>query len=356
MKNPSSANDAVEAASGPDKTRRGMLLGATLMAGAAATAQAAGVAFDSAPKQVNGGDMPMPPPEKTAGPIKPGRGAQLQGKVAVVTGGARGIGRAIALEFAANGADVIVLDIGGYVSPASDAAPANPGDLADTVAGVKAYGRRSEAIRADIRRIADLRAAADKVVRDYGQIDIVVADAAIQRWMPLLQMQDSDWNDVIDNNLNGTAHTIRAFAPKMVERKKGRIIVLSSMQGKHGTKDASSYSASKWGIIGLMKSAALELGEHNITVNALIPGLVDTPLTRYQKRLHESMAENGHTPPDKPTPQQAWDERKNTVPLKVGWLQPEDIAPAAVFLASDAAAMVTGAEYEVTGGDSAKDI
>jgi NAD(P)-dependent dehydrogenase (short-subunit alcohol dehydrogenase family) len=184
----------------------------------------------------------------------------------------------------------------------------------------------------------------------------VVADAAIQRWVPLLQMQDSDWNDVIDNNLNGTANTIRAFAPKMVARNKGRIIVLSSMQGKHGTKDAASYSASKWGIIGLMKSAAMELGQYNITVNALLPGLVDTPLTRYEKRLSESMAETGIKPPENPTPQQAWDTRAPTVALKVGWLQPDDISPAAVFLASDAAAMVTGAEYEVTGGDSAKDI
>jgi NAD(P)-dependent dehydrogenase (short-subunit alcohol dehydrogenase family) len=141
----------------------------------------------------------------------------------------------------------------------------------------------------------------------------------------------------------------------MVARKKGRFILLSSMQGKHGTKDASSYSASKWGILGLMKSAATELGEHNITVNALIPGLVDTALTRYEKRLSESMGEQGQKV-EHPTPQQAWDTRAPTVPLKVGWLQPDDISPAAVFLASDAANMVTGAEYEVTGGDSAKDI
>jgi NAD(P)-dependent dehydrogenase (short-subunit alcohol dehydrogenase family) len=128
------------------------------------------------------------------------------------------------------------------------------------------------------------------------------------------------------------------------------------MQGKHGTKDAASYSASKWGILGLMKSAALELGQYDITVNAVIPGLVDTALTRYETRLRESMAETGRTPPENPTPQQAWDTRAPTVALKVGWLQPDDISPAAVFLASDAAAMVTGAEYEVTGGDSAKDI
>jgi len=280
----------------------------------------------------------------------------LTGKVAVVTGAARGIGRAIAVEFAANGADVIVIDIAGPISIASDAKPATEADMTETVRQIKAYGRKGEAIRADIRDIAALRAAADRIEANYGKIDIIVADAAIQRWKPLLQMQDAEWYDVIDNNLNGTANTIRAFAPLMVKRRRGRIIVLSSMQGKHGTKDAASYSASKWGILGLMKSAALELGEHNITVNALIPGLVDTPLTRYEKRLSESMGETGQKPSGDPTPQQAWDVRAPTVALKVGWLQPDDISPAAVFLASDAAAMVTGAEYEVTGGDSAKDI
>ena len=106
----------------------------------------------------------------------------------------------------------------------------------------------------------------------------------------------------------------------------------------------------------MMKSAAMELGQYNITVNALIPGLVDTALTRYYKRLSRSMAETGRKPPEKPTPQEAWDVRAPTVPLKVGWLEPDDISPAAVFLASDAAAMVTGAEFEVTAGDSAKSI
>jgi NAD(P)-dependent dehydrogenase (short-subunit alcohol dehydrogenase family) len=340
-----------------DPARRNFILGASLAAGAAyagsATAQSRS---DTEPRELNGAQMPEPPANKSAGPIKPGRGSMLTGKVAVVTGAARGIGRAIAVEMAANGADVIALDIAGPVSPASNAKPATPEDLAETVRQIQTYGRKGEAIRVDIREIKALRAAADAVEKKYGKIDIVVADAAIQRWKSLLEMDDSDWNDVIENNLNGTANTIRAFAPKMVARKYGRIIVLSSMQGKHGTKDAASYSASKWGILGLMKSAAIELGEYNITVNALIPGLVDTPLTRYEKRLSESMAETGRKPEKNPTPQEAWDVRAPTVPLKVGWLQPDDISPAAVFLASDAAAMVTGAEYEVTGGDSAKDI
>ena len=345
-----------------DEVRRKLILAGGLAAsmavakGAAAAVPPGETQTDTTPRVLDGHPVPEPPPEKSAGPVRPGRGSQLTGKVAVVTGAARAIGRAIAVEFAANGADVIALDIAGPVSPASNAVPATPQELDETVAQIKAYGRRGEAIRADIRDIVALRRVADHVEQTYGKIDIVVADAAIQRWVPLLEMDDSDWNDVIENNLNGTANTVRAFAPKMVARKHGRFILLSSMQGLHGTKNAASYSASKWGIIGLMKSAALELGQYNITCNALLPGLVDTPLTRYYKRLSQSMAETGRKAPEKPTPQEAWDWRAPTIPLQVGWLQPDDISPAAVFLASDAAAMVTGAEFQVTGGDSAKSV
>jgi NAD(P)-dependent dehydrogenase (short-subunit alcohol dehydrogenase family) len=344
-----------------DDLRRALILGGGMAAAGAAlpgVASAASLATQTqtAPRELNGQPVPEPPADKSAGPVAPGRGSMLQGKVAVVTGAARGIGRAIAVEYAANGCDVVAIDICGPVSTASNAKPATRAELDETVAQIRAYGRRGEAIQADIRDISALRRIADQVEADHGKIDIVVADAAIQRWKPLLEMADADWHDVIDNNLNGTANTIRAFAPKMVARRKGRIIVLSSMQGLHGTRNAASYSASKWGIIGLMKSAAMELGEYNITVNAVLPGLVDTPLTRYETRLKNSMAEQGVTPPDNPTPQQAWDNRAPTIPMKVGWLQPDDISPAAVFLASDAAAMVTGAEYQVTGGDSAKSV
>jgi len=347
----------------PDPARRNLVLGGAVVGAAMASGAVAAPTpaptpdgrSDTDPRDLNGQPVPEPSPAQSAGPITPGRGSMLQGKTAVVTGAARGIGRAIAVEFAANGADVVCIDICGFVSTASNAKPSTSADLDETVRQIRGYGRQGEGIKADIRDIAALRAIADDVNNRHGKIDIVVADAAIQRWVPLLEMNDADWRDVIDNNLNGTANTIRAFAPKMVPRKHGRIIVLSSMQGLHGTKDASSYSASKWGIIGLMKSAAMELGEYNITVNADLPGLVDTALTRYEKRFSETVSEEGQKIAD-PTPQQAWDIRAPTVPLKVGWLQPDDISPAAVFLASDAAAQVTGAEFEVTGGDSAKDI
>src|ERR1700749_2239442 len=310
-----------------DQVRRGVLKGAAAVGAFAAVGSAAaqGRSDDGPPSELDGKAMPEPPANRSAGPIRAGRGSMLQDKVAVVTGGARGIGRAIAVEMAANGADVVVVDIAGKVSPASNAEPATSEELDKTVEMIKSFGRRSEGIKADIRDIAALRQIAERIEQAYGKIDIVVANAAIERWMPLLEMQDSDWRDVIDNNLNGTANTIRAFAPKMVARRKGRIIVLSSMQGKHSTKDAASYSASKWGIIGLMKSAALERGESNITVDAVIRGLVDPPLTDSEKRLTESMEETGQKVQGKPTPQQAWDVRAPTVPIKVGWVKWEKI-------------------------------
>ena len=300
------------------------------------------------------GPYPVPPPERSAGPIAPGRGSSLAGKIAIVTGAARGIGRAIAVEFAANGADVVAIDIAGPVSPTADAIPATEAELEETVAGIRHYGRRAMAIKADIRDIAALRRIADEVEAAYGKIDIVVANAAIQGWKPLMEMNDNDWRDQIENNLNGTANTVRAFGPKMVARKKGRFILLASMQGRMGTKDGAAYSASKWGILGLMKSAALELGAYNITVNAILPGLVGTALTYNEQRFRAAIAQSNRPTPAYPTAQETWDARAPTVPLQVGWLQPEDISPVAVFLASDAAALVTGAEFAATGGDAAK--
>jgi len=219
---------------------------------------------------------------------------------------------------------------------------------------IEGFGHRALSIKADIRDMACLRAVAERVDQDFGKIDILVANAAIQGWKPLLEMSDADWHDQIENNLSGTANTIRAFAPGMATRKSGRIIVLASMQGMMGTMHGASYSASKWGILSLMKSAALELGQYNVTVNAIIPGLVGTALTYNEQRFREAIAQSNRPVPEFPTAQQAWDARAPTVPLGVGWLQPEDVSPIAVFLASDAAAMVTGGEFAVTGGDAAK--
>ena len=298
----------------------------------------------------------VPSNPRSAGPIRPGRDSQLAGKVAFVTGAARGIGRAIAVELAANGADIAVFDIAGRISPASNARPATPVDLAETQRQIEATGRRCIAIKGDIRKIAELRAAHDRTVRELGRIDVVVANAAIQRWKDLLEMEDSDWYDVVDNNVNGTANTVRAFARTLCDQKSGRIILISSMQGKHGTAGAASYSASKHAIIGLMKSAAEEFGKYGVTVNCILPGLVDTALTRYPERWSHLIGETTDDPPRNPTEAETWNNRAPRVPLRVAWLRPEDISPMAVFLASDASAMASGANFEVTGGDSAQDV
>ena len=292
-------------------------------------------------------------------PGQPFGNGLLSGKVAVITGAARGIGRAIAVDMAANGADIVGIDICAKILKEQSYAVTTPEDLKETGRLVQQHGRRWLELTGDIRDMPFLRSASERANQQFGKVDIVVANAATQHFKPLIEMDDWEFNDVIINNLIGTANTIRAFAPAMAQRGQGgRIIVLASMQGKHGSKNMSSYSASKWGIIGLMKSAALELGSKKITVNALIPGLVDTPLTHNETRWSALIGEvtANENPPKNPTQQQAWDTRAPHIPLKVAWLKPEDLAPAAVFLASDLAAMVTGACYDVTGGDDAQNV
>jgi len=155
-------------------------------------------------------------------------------------------------------------------------------------------------------------------------------------------MEDPDWHIQIDVDLTGTANAIRAFAPAMVKRGGGRIIVTTSTQGRNGTFNGAAYSASKWGVIGLMKSAALELGRYGITVNARVPGLIDTPLTRHEERNGQALQVVGKTPSGdiKRDEEDARRGLQAKSPLSVPWIDPEDVAPAVVFLASDAARMV----------------
>ena len=281
----------------------------------------------------------------------------MMGKVVVVTGAARGIGRASAVALAKAGAETVVgIDIDGAVSGILDFAPAAHEDLAETGRQVEQAGARWMQIRLDQRNIALLRQAAETVEQSCGGIDVLFANAGIQAFKPLLEMEDADWHDQIDVNLNGTANALRAFAPALVRRGEGRIIITSSTQGQQGTKNGSSYSASKWGLIGLMKSVALELGSHRITVNALIPGLIDTRLTRHEDRYAAALAASGQEPSgdearDEEAAKQA--QLKKT-PLGVPWIVPEDVAPMVVFLASDAARMISGSMFEVTGGVSAQ--
>ena len=278
---------------------------------------------------------------------------RLEGKVAIITGAARGIGRATAVAFAREGAAVMGIDIAGPVSTTLEVEPANGGELDETGQLVNAAGGKWASFHLDQRNLPALRDAAAKTIQTFGKIDILFANAGIQSFKPLLEMEDADWNDQIDVNLTGTCNAIRAVAPHLVKNGGGRIIVTSSTQGRHGTKYGAAYSASKWGIIGLMKSAALELGQHGITVNAVIPGLIDTPLTRHRQRYAQAVDDlDNHEPIDR-LEAEAVQKLRAKSPLGVPWIEPEAIAPAVVFLASDEAYMVSGATYDVTGGDSA---
>jgi len=280
---------------------------------------------------------------------------RLDGKVALVTGAARGIGRAAAIALARAGAGVVGLDILAVVSRINDFPPATREELDDTGAGVRDVGARWMGVVADQRDIASLREVAARVQEEWQGVDIVFANAGIQAFKPILEMADADWYDQIDNNLNGTANVIRVFAPLLVRRGGGRIIVTSSTQGQHGTKWGSAYSASKWGIIGLMKSAALELGTHGITVNAVIPGLADTALTRHEDRYAQAIAISGSMPTGKLTDDESTARRLLSAksPMGLPWIEPDDIAPLVVFLASDEARRVSGTSLAVTAGGSA---
>jgi NAD(P)-dependent dehydrogenase (short-subunit alcohol dehydrogenase family) len=282
-----------------------------------------------------------------------GASRRLLGKAAIVTGAARGIGRAVAIAFAHEGADVMGIDIAGRVSSTLEVIPATPYELAETGRLVQAAGTRWCEARLDQRDLGALRAAAEEARATFGRLDILFANAGIQAFKPILDWQDADWHDTIDVNLTGTCNAIRAVAPHLVKNGGGRIIVTSSTQGRHGTKYGAAYSASKWGIIGLIKSAALELGEHKITVNAVIPGLIDTPLTRHRDRYAQAADDFESKQPTAALEAEAKKRLIAKSPLGVPWIEPEAVAPAVVFLASDEAYMVSGATYDVTGGDSA---
>jgi NAD(P)-dependent dehydrogenase (short-subunit alcohol dehydrogenase family) len=278
----------------------------------------------------------------------------LQGKSALVTGAARGIGRAICAALAAAGSDVMGLDICAMAAPNLVYPPATPEELDETGKLVEQQKRHWTGIKADIRDLAALRNAVDRAIKEFGKLDIAVANAAIQIYGPLAEISDENWKNVIDVNLTGTANTLRAVLPHMLERQFGRIVIIASGQGRHGFREGSAYSASKWGVIGLMKSAAWEVAKNGVTINCVEPGLVDTPMTRNPGRWKEALKEAGKQPKDNPTEQEVIAARLPQSVMGIPWMQPDEVAPAVVFLCTDAANRVTGATYDATAGDSVK--
>lgn len=244
--------------------------------------------------------------------------SQLQDKTAIITGGARGIGRAIVEQFADEGAAVAIFDV------------AFPDDFESFAAGLREKGVKLEAFTVDITSADAVDDACAKVAEDFGSIDILVNNAGITRDKLLMRMSDEDWDKVMEVNLKGSFLMTRAVARTMMRQRKGKIVNISSVVGVMGNAGQSNYAASKAGMIGLTKSTAKELASRNINVNAIAPGYVETEMTHVlsEEQLNAFLS---------------------IIPLKRG-CSPKEIADTVTFLASEKSDYITGQVINVDGG------
>jgi 2-hydroxycyclohexanecarboxyl-CoA dehydrogenase len=247
----------------------------------------------------------------------------LKDKAAIVTGGARGIGRAIVQRLAGAGADVMIGDF------RLDEAQATASEIQ------KATGRRICAVRADVTDLKQVEGLRDRTIEAFGKIDVLVNNAGWDRLMPFLKTTPDLWDKIIAVNYKGVIHTCYAVLPHMAERKQGSIVNISSDSARVGSMGEAIYSGSKAAVVAFSKTLAREHARDNIRVNVICPGLADTPL------LSEIQQE--------PFGQKVLGSIVNYVPLK-RLAQPDDIAPLVVFLASDAAGYITGQVTSVNGG------
>ena len=243
---------------------------------------------------------------------------RLQGKVAVVTGGAQGLGRAITLGMAREGAKVVVADL--------------QADKAESVAKeARALGAEALALEVNVASEPSVQRLAEETFKRFGAVDILVNDAGVYLRSPVVSKSEEDWDRTFNINLGGNFLCARAFVPAMRKQKSGRIISIASSIAHTGAKEFADYAASKAAIIGFVKALARELGPDGITVNAICPGSANTDMPRRHRSEEEVMA------------------RLRATPLG-HVLEPEDIAGSVLFLASDAASYITGQAYNVNCG------
>jgi (+)-trans-carveol dehydrogenase len=274
---------------------------------------------------------------------------RVEGKIAFITGGARGQGRAHAVRLAEEGADIIVMDICGPV--ATSVAPGStPEDLAETAELVRKSGRRVHAYQADVRDFDALKAGLDEGVAALGGVDIVVANAGMWSYGLVEEFSSAAWNTIIDVDLNGVWHTLKAAIPHLkAGGKGGSIIITSSVAGLRAYGHCSPYVAAKHAVVGLMRTAAIELGPFSIRVNTVNPGNVRTPL------IHNQSTYDLFAPDVKnPTWEQVAPRFQDQHLLPSPHALPEDIANAVLFLASDESRWVTGTPLLVDCGNYTK--
>jgi SDR family mycofactocin-dependent oxidoreductase len=272
----------------------------------------------------------------------PGR---VQGKVAFITGAARGQGRSHAVRLAEEGADIIAVDIAGPVPSVSAYPPTTGEDLAETVSQVEALDRRIVARKADVRDSAALRAALDDGVAQLGRLDIVVANAGIYQPVPTLELDDAAWQETIGINLTGVWHTVKAALPHLIAGGGGSVILTSSVLGLRGAANAVHYSAAKHGVVGIMRSLAGEFAQHGIRVNSVHPTLVNTHMVQNEQVWGLFDAGNPH-----PSRESAAAIMQAVNALPIPWAESVDISNAVLFLASDEARYITGVTLPVDAG------
>jgi len=268
----------------------------------------------------------------------------LDGKVALITGGARGQGRAHAVTCAREGADVIIADVIDQL-PTVPYKLAAKDDLDETVQLVEAYGRRVIAVKADVRSQEQLDAAVTAGIAEFGKIDILITNAGIWTLGSFWELTDEQWDEMIGVNLTGVWKAAKAVAPHMIERRSGSIVIIASVNALEAGQYTAHYVAAKHGLIGLMRNVALELAPYGIRCNAISPGAVKTPMTNHQGAwdmfaghpggTEEDMTEAGH---------------HYTLLAGTSWLDPQDVANAALYLNSDLASKVTGVTIPVDAG------
>ncbi len=253
---------------------------------------------------------------------------ELEGQAAIVTGAGRGIGRAIALELASMGADVVVAELDGEGAER-------------TADEVRALGRRAVAIPTDVTRRADLDAMATRTLDELGRIDVLVNNAGIYRAAPALEITVEHWDAVMDINAKAVFFASQAVLPHMVAAKRGTIINLASMAGKLGTTSSLAYAASKAAVISITRSLALSFAADGIRANCVCPGFVQTDMW--------TQVERGVAGVLGISPEEVNRQRLAQIPLG-RWEQPEDVARVVGFLASGKSAYITGEAVNVSGG------
>jgi 3-oxoacyl-[acyl-carrier protein] reductase len=242
---------------------------------------------------------------------------KLAGKVALVTGAAQGIGKAVALLLARNGADIVVSDI-------------NLEKAEETAKEVQALGRKALATKVDVATLGDVEKMVEAILAQFGKVDILVNNAGIARDKLILRMTEEDWDAVLNINLKGTFNCTKAVVRHMSKQRSGKIVNIASVVGEMGNAGQGNYAASKAGVIGFTKTIAREFAQRGINVNAIAPGYIETPMT--------------DALPDK-----AKEELKRLIPMdRLG--KPEDVAEAVLFLVSEASSYITGHVLNVNGG------